>query len=331
MAKISIIIPVYNVKRYLRKCIDSILAQTFTDYEVILVNDGSTDGSEEICAQYAMNDSRIIVVNQSNGGLSAARNTGLKIACGEYIAFVDSDDWIHKDMYRILYENSIKHDADIVMCGFSLTSSERVSEIIPLRPGVEILTNKEALLNLSQKSTFVKMVVVWNKLYKKELWKKLRYPEGFINEDNYVSYKLLYNSNKVVLVEAAMYYYRQRANSIMKKPYTIERTYVLRSYEQKVRYFKRKNETYLHLISIHEYIEKIIQNYYLSKENSIDKATIKKLYQKAFCEIAKYVECDKFRMLDKFYFIVFLLSPNWYKKIFYTKEKLPLKNFENEG
>lgn len=117
MCEISIIVPVYKVEPYLRKCVDSILAQTFTDFEVILVDDGSPDNSGKICDEYASKDSRVRVIHKKNGGLSSARNAGIDVARGKYLGFVDSDDYIEKDMYELLYDNIVKEQADLSICG----------------------------------------------------------------------------------------------------------------------------------------------------------------------------------------------------------------------
>ncbi|HDT8053597.1 TPA: glycosyltransferase, partial [Enterococcus faecalis] len=117
MPKISIIVPVYNVEKYLEKCVRSILAQTFTDFELILVDDGSPDSSGAMCDQFAEQDQRVKVIHKENGGLSDARNAGIEIATGEYLGFVDSDDYIADDMYELLYTNIVKEDADLSICG----------------------------------------------------------------------------------------------------------------------------------------------------------------------------------------------------------------------
>jgi len=118
MPKISVIVPVYNVEKYLAKCIDSILAQTFTDFECILINDGSPDNSPAICDEYAKKDERMKVIHKENGGVSSARNTGLDIAQGEWITFADSDDWVDENYLELMYSNAIKNNCDLSICGF---------------------------------------------------------------------------------------------------------------------------------------------------------------------------------------------------------------------
>lgn len=133
MPKISIIVPIYNVEKYIEKCIQSILNQTFSDFELILVNDGSTDSCGEICDKYKKLDDRIIVIHKVNGGLSSARNAGIDIARGEYIGFIDSDDYIHEKMYEILYNNAITYNSDIVICKKEMFMKKRkMNKIIKL-------------------------------------------------------------------------------------------------------------------------------------------------------------------------------------------------------
>ena len=148
MIKLSIIMPVYNVKNYIRKCIESVLEQKFIDYELILVDDGSNDGSGVICDEYSKKDKRIIVIHQKNKGLSGARNSGINIAKGEFIGFIDSDDWIHKNMYYDLVNIAIKEKSDIVQCGYIKTENEEENNIL-INNYINNYSNIEALYKSS--------------------------------------------------------------------------------------------------------------------------------------------------------------------------------------
>lgn len=216
MLKISIIVPVYNVEQYLENCIESILNQTFKDYELILVDDGATDKSGEICDKYEKKDSRIRVIHKSNGGLSSARNAGLDVACGKYIGFVDSDDSIHPKMYEILYDLAQKYKSDISCCNYkhtySLVNEER--EEMKLTEVIE-MDNIQAVNTLYDKDIGVRLVVAWNKLYSRDLFENLRYEVGRIHEDEFIAHRLLYKSNKTVYINSELYYYLQREGSIM--------------------------------------------------------------------------------------------------------------------
>ncbi|NSP12209.1 glycosyltransferase [Enterococcus faecalis] len=210
MPKISIIVPVYNVEKYLEKCVRSILAQTFTDFELILVDDGSPDSSGAMCDQFAEQDQRVKVIHKENGGLSDARNAGIEIATGEYLGFVDSDDYIADDMYELLYTNIVKEDADLSICG--------IYDVYEGKEPVEkqqqyIVLDKVAAMKMILEAKVVSVHAV-NKLYKKEIFEDIRYPVGMITEDGAVILSILEHTEKIVIDTQQKYYYFHRANSI---------------------------------------------------------------------------------------------------------------------
>ncbi len=210
MPEISIIVPVYNVEKYLDKCVNSILGQTFQDFELILVDDGSPDNCGKICDRYADIDKRLTVIHQENGGLSAARNAGIEVAKSRYIGFVDSDDYIAKDMYEVLYRNILKEKADLSVCGIYDVYENR--EPIIKDPQYLIL-DKVKMIKLILEAKIVSVHAV-NKLYKKELFENVRYPEGMITEDAAIILSLLEKTEKVVVDTRQKYYYYHRENSI---------------------------------------------------------------------------------------------------------------------
>ena len=206
---ISIIVPVYNVETYLPKCIDSILSQTYKNIEVILVNDGSTDDSLSICRAYADKYDNIKLVDKPNGGLSSARNAGLQIAQGEYIGYVDSDDWIEPDMFSKLLNASLMNDADISICGVFRDYSDKS---IPQKSPFGVFNREEALEKLLANYQLQDYAV--NKLYKKDLWNDIRYPEGKFFEDILTTYKTFKLSNRIAIIDDCLYHYVQREGSI---------------------------------------------------------------------------------------------------------------------
>lgn len=224
MIDISIIVPVYNVEKYLITCIDSILQQTILNFELILVNDGSTDSCGQICDEYQKLDKRVVVIHKENGGLSSARNAGLDVARGNYIAFVDSDDYISKDMYEILFNNIKKYDACISICGRNLFKLDSDLNTLEHKnkdqyENEELYSNEDALYRLFYLKGFD--MSVCDKLYKKELFDNLRFPINRISEDTFVIYKLFSKSNKVVVdLKNKKYYYRQRIGSITKSNFS---------------------------------------------------------------------------------------------------------------
>ena len=206
---ISVIVPVYGTEMYLSACVDSILNQTVRDLELLLIDDGSPDHSGEICDEYARKDGRVRVFHTENHGVSAARNLGIREARGEYIGFVDSDDWIEPDMYEVLLKNIEAAGADISVCGtwyeygfLSEAARDRVDSVFI---GTEAIS---ALLRNHLKN------LVWNKLYRRTLWNNIAFPEGHIYEDVATVYKLVLMSEKVVSTSGCLYHYRQVQNSI---------------------------------------------------------------------------------------------------------------------
>jgi glycosyltransferase involved in cell wall biosynthesis len=208
---ISIIVPVYKTEPYLRKCLNSIINQTYKNLEIILVDDGSPDDCGEICDEYAALNARVKVIHQENRGLSAARNAGLKIATGEYIGFTDSDDWIANDMFETLYRGALEHRADITICGYYLVKGNKYREV---REEHTVLYGREdALHHLLLDKTITNHA--WNKLYKRDLFKGVSYPEGRTFEDVATTYKLFEKADKVVFLDSSKYYYLQRDDSVV--------------------------------------------------------------------------------------------------------------------
>lgn len=214
---ISIIVPVYKVEKYLNSCINSILAQTYENIEIILVDDGSPDQCPQICNEYKKKDSRIKVIHQKNMGLSAARNTGIKNSNGEWICFIDSDDIIHKDYVKLLYETASNNDCQIALCNqqqFSKDSEINIFENLNSDHDVTILSKFEAVDKLFPGCGFI-YHVAWNKIYKKEVFVNIEYPVGKIHEDTLTTYKLYLNCEKIALISDKLIFYRQRNDSIM--------------------------------------------------------------------------------------------------------------------
>lgn len=210
-AKISIIVPVYDVELYLQRCLDSIVNQTYQNLEIILVDDGSPDNCGIICDRYAAQDKRIKVIHQSNMGLSAARNKGLDTATGNYIGFVDSDDWIETDMFEYMLNNAMKYHADIVVCGRTEVYHNHQCHIAWKQ---EIILNREEAIGFLLEDSMLQNYLC-DKLWRQELFGKIRFPEGRNYEDIAITYQLFEKAEKIVCLPECKYFYLQRNNSIV--------------------------------------------------------------------------------------------------------------------
>ena len=207
---ISVIVPVYNVEAYLRDCVDSIIAQTYTNLEIILVDDGSPDGCPGICDEYAQKDSRIRVIHKENGGLSNARNAGMEFMSGEYLMFIDSDDVLPKNSVRILYNLAVEHSAELVIgrhIRFSEDDELRVSE--SSSHSVQCFDKTEAMQDM-----FRNGCASWGRLYRSDIHKNILFPVGEINEDEAIVLDILERCETVVKTEECVYFYRYRPDSI---------------------------------------------------------------------------------------------------------------------
>lgn len=220
---VSVIVPVYNVEQYIGRCIESIQRQTYSNLEILLVNDGSKDGSGIICEKYKKLDRRIKIINKINGGLSDARNAGIREAKGEYLVFIDGDDYIKQDYVEKLLYKIVSIDADVVLCSFELVDDngkllkqEILSELPNEVVGHDIL---DAVLT----SYGYKYVVAWNKIYRKEIFNKLRFDKDKIYEDEFINFRLFWNCGKIGILEETLYCYVQRNGSIVQSAMTREK------------------------------------------------------------------------------------------------------------
>lgn len=237
MPEISVIIPVFNVENYLGKCLDSVLDQTFNDFEVILINDGSTDGSAAICEEYSRQNERIYYISQENQGLGRTRNIGVDAAHGKYILFVDSDDYIARNMMEILYNNILSSGADIATCGLYNVYK---AKCIPQYGEIERFTcdNVEAfrLLLVGEKIPGSSC----NKLFKKEILQQVRYPEGILYEDVAFHTSLMQIVKTVHVDTTPLYYYVHRENSITTEKFNSRAMMFIYAYNDTLRLVEGK-------------------------------------------------------------------------------------------
>lgn len=237
MPLISIVVPVYKVEAYLDKCISSVVGQTYKNLEIILVDDGSPDRCAAMCDAWAAKDNRIKVIHKENGGLSDARNAGMTVAVGEYIGFVDSDDYVAPDMYRLLLEKIIADGSDIAACGVEMIFEDGSPSRMLTGPGTHVMTTEEALRAVIEES-WIKQPV-WYKLYKTAMVSDLPFPVGKYHEDVFWTYQAVGRARQVSVFDKPCYYYIQRTGSIMGEKYSLRRLDSLEAKIARIEYMRR--------------------------------------------------------------------------------------------
>lgn len=284
---ISIIVPIYNVEKYLEECLNSIVSQTYVNLEIILVDDGSTDSCGLICDEWARKDKRIKVIHKDNGGLSSARNAGIEISAGEFITFIDSDDIVHKDMIKELYNCFVvNHNTQIAGCGYCEIKSNEDIPINLNKSDTVYLSGTQAIeLMLNPKENF--NVVVWNKLYRTVLFKSVRYPEGYNHEDMFVMPRLLNESRIVAYTPSQYYFHRYNPDSIVHRKYNIKSQDELLGVESMRDFFREVNNKDAIKKVNRIYLWKLIDHYcktfyYIQDDKNEIKNKIKKKYDKVF-------------------------------------------------
>ncbi len=304
---ISVIVPIYNVEKYIGKCVDSLINQTYKNIEIILVDDGSPDKCGAICDKYAVQDKRIKVIHKKNGGLSDARNYGIDVAKGDYILLIDSDDYVNLEIVEFLYNDLKKNNADISTC-LPITFYEDSENILDNSQNYNIvLDTEQALENLM----YTKDVTVnaWGKLYKKKLFDNVRYPKGKLYEDVATAYLLFANTKKVSINTKKMYYYRVRKGSIIKSKFKKERMDSLYFAEEETKYIKENYPSIINAALNKEFMEAV----FISKEIPLNKefsCEIKKLshtlkkYRKTIIEDPKATKNAKINAIISFFGVI---------------------------
>ena len=257
MVSLSVIVPVYKVEKYLHRCIDSILNQDFSDYELILVDDGSPDKCGVICDEYEKKDSRIKVIHKENGGLSSARNAGIDIMSGEYVTFIDSDDFIHPSMFSSMMGEMKNQNADISICSFLRTSEKVDYPDTSLK--YKAFNNTESVKMLY--SVGISFITAWGKIYKSSLFENIRYPHGKYHEDEFTTYKLLYSAKKVIFTEDRLYFYYVNPESIIQSSFSEKHLDALDAFVERTSFFLEKKEKALAELSAHALISRIMYSH----------------------------------------------------------------------
>jgi len=238
MPKISVIVPVYNVEQYLHRCVDSILAQTFTDFELILVDDGSPDNCPSICDEYAKKDNRVVVIHQNNGGLSAARNAGIDWSFAnsdsEWITFIDSDDWVHKQYLKALLYALQTHDTTLAMCKIIQTNNYDIEDIGVDYTSIEKLSSENAYV-----SYYLECMSACGKLFNKEYFSSLRFPLDKLHEDSFVTHIPIFSANQISIVSIPMYNYFINEKSITHSIWSVKRLDEIEGHKTRIDYLSK--------------------------------------------------------------------------------------------
>lgn len=235
---ISVIVPVYNVEAYLDRCVQSIVDQTYQNLEIILVDDGSPDHCPAMCDAWAKKDHRIKVIHKANGGLSAARNAGMAVSTGEYIGFVDSDDYIAPEMFRLLLERITADGSDISVCGVELVFEDGSAPRNMTVAGSCLLARGAAMKAVIRES-WIKQPV-WNKLYKADMVRSIPFPVGKYHEDVFWTWQAVSRANSVSVFDTPCYYYAQRSGSIMAEAYSLRRLDAIEAKEQRLAFIEKE-------------------------------------------------------------------------------------------
>ena len=276
---ISVIVPVYKVEKYLRKCLDSICSQTWRSLEIILVDDGSPDGCGAICEEYAAKDSRVKVIHKKNGGLSDARNAGLEEAAGSYIGFVDSDDYIKPEMYESMLRRMKEEDADLVVCGLLCVDEQGktlTERQLPMPDRDMRMTGAQALEQLMENQACFAMVM--NRLYRAELLQGIRFPVGKIHEDEFVAHHILGKCDKVIFLQEPRYCYVQRSGSITSEPFSPKRLDYAEAWLDRARYAAERGMDELVSYSCGQALDIVGEGYrQLDRKDPLVSGRIKKL------------------------------------------------------
>lgn len=310
MPKVSVIIPIYNAELYLAKCLDSLLRQNYQNLEIILIDDGCTDSCPQICNDYEGKDNRIKVIHQKNGGLSAARNAGLKIATGDYISFVDNDDLLSVYFYERLMQVATENNADIVECDFEKFVDVEDYNEKNLKPQNMIdKFDTQSALHLLIGDYLQPMV--WNKIYQRNVVINLDFPVGKSHEDVFWTYKAFGNAKKIVHLKEVLYFYRQHDQSIMGKKYSLKRLDAVEALEERIFYMK---EYFPKLVSLATSVFCFgAMDHYrsISKNQAIDpKKTYRKEIVQKVRNYNKYSVVKNWDLKTIFWFQFFLLSPD---------------------
>lgn len=316
--KVSIIVPVYNVEAYLIQCLDSIITQTYHNLEIILVDDGSPDNCGAICDAYAAKDSRIRVIHQKNGGLSAARNAGLDIATGEYIAFVDSDDWIAGNMVERLLDSAKTSCADLAVCDVAIYYED--TGVQPHEcPMHDDCFSREVLIRKMTEPQAWHYIVVCNKLFHRHIFRKIRFPEGFIHEDAAIAHHIASECTTVVTLKEELYFYRQNPKSIQGSPFSICRTDNLSALADRIQFSYRKGWEKMWKDTSVRYVHSFFDLYFRFEQG--DEKYLRRMEASLKMALPYVLRSNQVSLRHKCYLLLIRVNPKLYRVLKKAKSR----------
>lgn len=301
---VSIIIPVYKVEQYIYRCLNSVINQTYKKVEIILIDDGSPDNCPHICDEYAEKDSRIKVIHKMNGGLSDARNIGLKHVTGDYIFFVDSDDFIHERTVEYLVELAERYKADIVQCDRELGERDTFTSDAFNQADKVNQYNNCTIFESSQNN-----VIICAKLYKKSVWDEIEMPVGKLNEDDYTTWKLYYKAKEIVVSSYKLYYNYINPDGIcsnLKKKPNID--YPIEAYHERIAFFDKIGNSHLSDLSKWRFIKFILLSYRNKQLSTEQKNVLRHEFNQIRCNVIK---CKNVPLAEKILILIFSISPSF--------------------
>lgn len=313
---VSVVLPVYNVEKYLPKCLDTVINQSYKNLEILLVDDGATDSSGNICEQYAKKDNRIKVLHKKNGGLSDARNYALDYIHGEYIAFIDSDDYVNERYIEVLLRNAINYDADISICDYKTVKEEVTKPLNCIEENkTSVYTQEEAMLQILHGSYIMQFSVAWGKIYKRIIFNELRYPFGRKFEDVAVAHLCFNLTDKTVYSNSQLYYYLIRSGSI-KNSGKFKDADVVKSAYDRLLFFKDYENGKYYIECKRQYMTSIMGTYARFSEATVE---LKKAKNELYSTFRNYYNKNKREVMGINVFsircILFLLTPHLYSRL----------------
>ena len=316
MEKISVIVPVYNVEKYLHRCVDSLLAQSYTNIEIILINDGSVDRSGEICDEYAQREPRVKVMHQEYNGVADARNKGVAMATGDYIIFLDGDDEADKEYVGKLYKTLKENDLDIAQCCLLRIRNGQPINKLEVKDGVRIFNGMEMQMKTFDRDRYF-CNVVCGKLFKKELFEGLSFPYGRINEDESMIYLLTFKSSRVGIIDDYLYYYHYNGDSITEKKYNIHRLDAFYMLEEKFAFYKEHGLEDFANKTANEYFSQMSIVFCHKKEEIADDYnTIKKKAKELYKNDRKVILNKAKLRTDRRIFCILSYASIWFVKLY---------------